>query len=81
MVGWHHQLNGHEFEQAPRVGGGQKPDELQPMGSQRVEHNLVTEQRQMGLIKTHANIFCMMMQMMIISIIIHYQHSCLLEGL
>ena len=20
MVGWHHQLNGHEFEQAPRVG-------------------------------------------------------------
>ena len=23
MVGWHHQLNGHEFEQAPRVGEGQ----------------------------------------------------------
>ena len=23
MVGWHHQLNGHEFEQAPRVGDGQ----------------------------------------------------------
>ena len=22
-VGWHHQLNGHEFEQAPRVGDGQ----------------------------------------------------------
>ena len=21
MVGWHHQLNGHEFEQAPRDGG------------------------------------------------------------
>ena len=20
MVGWHHQLNGHEFEQAPRDG-------------------------------------------------------------
>ena len=20
MFGWHHQLNGHEFEQAPRVG-------------------------------------------------------------
>ena len=20
MVGWHHQLNGHEFEQAPRIG-------------------------------------------------------------
>ena len=23
MVGWHHQLDGHEFEQAPRVGEGQ----------------------------------------------------------
>ena len=23
MVGWHHQLNGHEFEQAVRVGDGQ----------------------------------------------------------
>ena len=22
MVGWHDQLNGHEFEQAPRVGDG-----------------------------------------------------------
>ena len=22
MVGWHHQLNGHEFEQAPRDGEG-----------------------------------------------------------
>ena len=24
MVGWHHQLNGHEFEQTPGVSGGQK---------------------------------------------------------
>jgi len=23
MVGWHHRLNGHELEQAPRVGAGQ----------------------------------------------------------
>ena len=23
MVGWHHQLNGHEFEQTPGDGGGQ----------------------------------------------------------
>ena len=23
MVGWHHRLYGHEFEQAPRVSGGQ----------------------------------------------------------
>ena len=24
MVGWHHQLNGHEFEQALGVGDGQE---------------------------------------------------------
>ena len=24
MVGWHHQLNGHRFEQAPGVGAGQE---------------------------------------------------------
>ena len=23
MVGWHHQLDGHEFQQGPGVGGGQ----------------------------------------------------------
>ena len=23
MVGWHHRLNGHEFEQTPVVGDGQ----------------------------------------------------------
>ena len=41
MVGWHHQLNGHEFEQTLGVGDGQEG--LQPMGSQRVRHNWVTE--------------------------------------
>ena len=24
MAGWHHRLNGHEFEQAPGVGDGQE---------------------------------------------------------
>ena len=24
MVGWHHQLDGHEFEQAPGVGDGRE---------------------------------------------------------
>ena len=24
MVGWHHQLDGHEFEKAPGVGDGQR---------------------------------------------------------
>ena len=37
MVGWHHRLDGHEFEQAPGVGDGQgSPGVLQSMGLQRV---------------------------------------------
>ena len=40
MVGWHHRLDGHEFEQALGVGDGQeKPGVLQSMGSQRVGHD------------------------------------------
>ena len=39
MVGWHHQLDGHEFEQAPGDDERQKPGVLQSMGSQRVGHN------------------------------------------
>ena len=38
MVGWHHQLDGHEFEQVPGVGNG-NPDVLQSMGLQRVRHD------------------------------------------
>ena len=37
MVGWHLRLDGHEFEQAPGVGDGQR--NLQSMGSQRVGHD------------------------------------------
>ena len=38
MVGWHHQLDGHEFEQALGVGDGQGncPGLVQSMGSQRM---------------------------------------------
>ena len=36
MVGWHHQLDGHEFEQALGIG---KPGVLQSMGSQRIGHD------------------------------------------
>ena len=46
-AGWHHQLNGHEFEQSSRrwwrTG---KPGVLQSMGLWRVGHNWVTEQQQ-----------------------------------
>ena len=39
MFGWHHQLNGHEFEQALEDSEGQF------MGLQRVGHDLATEQK------------------------------------
>ena len=39
MAGWHHRLDGHEFEQVPGDGEGQGILVLlQPMGSQRVGH-------------------------------------------
>ena len=39
MVGWHHRLDGHEFEQALGLGDGQGSLScLQSMGLQRVEH-------------------------------------------
>ena len=44
MVGWHHWLNGPEFEQVPGVGWWTgKPGVLQSMGSKRVGHDWVTE--------------------------------------
>ena len=41
MVGWHHQLDGHEFEQTLGVGDGQEGVAccMQSMGLQRVGHN------------------------------------------
>ena len=50
IAGWHHQLNGHESKQTP--GGNEGRGSLvvlQSMGSQRVGHNLVTEQQQIQL--------------------------------
>ena len=44
MVGWHHHLSGHEFEQT--LGDGEGQGNLPFMGSQRVGHNLATEQQQ-----------------------------------
>ena len=47
MVGWHHWLNGHEFEQTPGDGEGQESlAGYSPWGWKRVRHNLVTEQQQ-----------------------------------
>ena len=44
MVGWHHRLDGHEFEQTAGDSEGQRS--LQSMGSQRAGHDLRTQQQQ-----------------------------------
>ena len=46
MVGCHHPLNGHEFEQT--LGDSEGRESLsccRPMGSQRIRHDLATEQQ------------------------------------
>ena len=44
MIGWHHRLNGHEFEQV--LGDGTGQGSLASMGSQGVRHYRVTKQQQ-----------------------------------
>ena len=45
MIGWHHWFSGHELVQTlGDIEGTWKPGMLQSMGSQRVGHNLMTEQ-------------------------------------
>ena len=48
MVVWHHQLNGHEFEQTPGDRDGQRSLACcsSREESPRVGHDLVTEQQQ-----------------------------------
>ena len=43
MVGWHHRLNGHGFEQAPGTGDGQGSLVCCSPWGHRVNHNWVTE--------------------------------------
>ena len=45
MVGCHHWLNGHELEQTPGDSEGQGYQYPVAMGSQKVGHNLETEQQ------------------------------------
>ena len=44
MVGWHHQLNGHESEQT--LGDSEQGTVPQLKGSQRIRHHRATEQQQ-----------------------------------
>ena len=39
MAGWHHRLDGREFEQALEVVKDREAGELPSMGSQRVGHD------------------------------------------
>ena len=51
MVGWHHRLDGHEFEQTLGVGDGQGGlCMLQSMGLQRARHDLETQHAHMHLL-------------------------------
>ena len=43
MVGWHHRLDGHEFEQTPGVGDGQRGLVCCSPWGHRVKHNWATE--------------------------------------
>ena len=43
MVGWYHQLDGHEFEQTPGIGGHKSLVCCCPWGSQRLKHDWATE--------------------------------------
>ena len=47
MVGWHHWLNGQEFEQTQGDGGGQGILVYCSPQGYRVYHDLVTEQQQL----------------------------------
>ena len=45
MVGWHHQLNGHEFEQTPGDNEGQGSLVCCGPRGHRIGHNLMTEHK------------------------------------
>ena len=56
MVGWHHQLNGHVFEQAPGVGDAQgSPACCSPWGYK--ESDTTTEQQQLHFVLFDAILF------------------------
>ena len=62
MVPWHHQLNGQEFEQTPGDSDDRsegQPGMQQSMWSQRVRHDLATEQKQLSSVQSlsHVRLF------------------------
>ena len=55
MVGWHHQLNGHEFEQDLGDGEGQGGLTCFIQWSCKVRHDRETEQQQYFIISKHSS--------------------------
>ena len=55
MVGWHHRLDGHEFEQVPGDGEGQGGLVCCSPRGHRIRHDLPTEQQQYFLTFTFKN--------------------------
>ena len=58
MARWHHQLNGHEFEQAPGDGRGHRSLACCSPRGHRVRYNLVIEHQQQGIHKTISLSLC-----------------------
>ena len=58
MVGWHHRLNGHEFEQALGFGDGQGSLECYSTWGRRVWHDWVTELIDLGGKTNYTNSAC-----------------------
>ena len=69
MVGWHHILDEHEFEQAPGIGDGGKPGVLQSMGSQsEMTEPLNNNNTGGGLESNH----CLILESILITILLHF---------
>ena len=59
MVGWHHQLNGHEFKQTPGDSEGQETCCAAVHGvTKRIKHDLAPEQQHQGNLKSSDALLC-----------------------
>ena len=59
IIEYHHQLNGHEFEQTQGDSEGQGSlGMLQFMGLQKVGHKLVTEYANLSRMINYCSVFC-----------------------
>ena len=70
MVGWHHWLNGHEFEQAPGDSEGQRNLACCGPWGHRIGHDLVTEQWTTNSADLFAHVFKDLSEKVIIALLI-----------